>query len=68
MGRQHQCPPGVVASREATTSVPPRCRPGYLTVDFGFSDRATHIVYLSVIIRQDPGGWRIIRYQVSHLD
>jgi muconolactone delta-isomerase len=41
---------------------------GYLTVDFGFTDRATLTVYLSVIIRQDAGGWRIAHYQVSRLD
>jgi muconolactone delta-isomerase len=41
---------------------------GYLTVDFGFSDRATLTVYLSVIIRQDAGHWRISHYQVSRLD
>ena len=41
---------------------------GYLTVDFGFSDRATITVYLSVIIRQDADGWRIVHYQVSRLD
>ena len=41
---------------------------GYLTVDFGFSDRATVSVYLSVIIRQDADGWRIAHYQVSRLD
>ena len=41
---------------------------GYLTVDFGFSDRATLTVYLSVIIRQDADGWRIAHYQVSHLE
>jgi muconolactone delta-isomerase len=41
---------------------------GYFTVDFGFSDRATLTVYLSVIIRQDADGWRIIHYQVSRLD
>jgi ketosteroid isomerase-like protein len=40
---------------------------GYLTVDFGFSDRATLTVYLSVIIRQDADGWLIVHYQVSHL-
>ncbi len=38
---------------------------GYLTVDFGFTDRATVSVYLSVIIRQDAEGWRIVHYQVS---
>jgi muconolactone delta-isomerase len=41
---------------------------GYLTVDFGFSDRATLTVYLSVIIRQYADGWRMIHYQVSRLD
>jgi uncharacterized protein (TIGR02246 family) len=41
---------------------------GYLTVHFGFSDRATLTVYLSVIIRQDAGQWRIAHYQVSRLD
>ena len=41
---------------------------GYLTVDFGFSDGATLTVYLSVIIRQDADGWRIVHYQVSRLD
>ena len=41
---------------------------GYLTADFGFSDRATLTVYLSVIIRHDADGWRIVHYQVSHLD
>jgi muconolactone delta-isomerase len=41
---------------------------GYLTVDFAFSDRPTLTVYLSVIIRQDADGWRIVHYQVSRLD
>jgi muconolactone delta-isomerase len=41
---------------------------GYLTVDFGFSDRATLTVYLSVIIRHGADGWRIVHYQVSRLD
>jgi muconolactone delta-isomerase len=41
---------------------------GYLTVDFGFTDRATITVYLSVIIRRDADGWRIVHYQVSRLD
>jgi hypothetical protein len=41
---------------------------GYLTVDFGFSDRATLTVYLSVIIRRVTAGWRIVHYQVSRLD
>ncbi len=41
---------------------------GYLTVDFGFTDRDTLTVYLSVIIRHDAGGWRIVHYQVSRLD
>jgi muconolactone delta-isomerase len=41
---------------------------GYLTVDFGFTDRATLTVYLSVIIRKEADGWRIAHYQVSRLD
>ena len=41
---------------------------GYLTVDFGFTERPTLTVYLSVIIRQDADGWRIAHYQVSRLD
>jgi hypothetical protein len=41
---------------------------GYLTVDFGFRDRATLTVYLGVIIRQNIDGGRIVHYQVSHLD
>jgi muconolactone delta-isomerase len=41
---------------------------GYLTVDFGFTDRATLTVYLSVIIRREPDGWRIAHYQVSRLE
>jgi len=41
---------------------------GYLTVDFGFRDRATLTVYLSVIIRQDADDWRIVHYQVSRLN
>ena len=41
---------------------------GYLTVDFGFTDRATLTVYLSVIIRRGADGWRIVHYQVSRLD
>jgi ketosteroid isomerase-like protein len=40
---------------------------GYLTVDFGFTDRATLAVYLSVIIRRSADGWRIVHYQVSRL-
>ena len=40
---------------------------GYLTVDFGFRDRPTLTVYLSVIIRRESDGWRISHYQVSNL-
>jgi muconolactone delta-isomerase len=40
---------------------------GYLTVDFGFTDRATLTVSLSVIIRREAAGWRIAHYQVSRL-
>jgi muconolactone delta-isomerase len=41
---------------------------GYLTVDFGFTDRPTLTVYLSVVIRRDADGWRILHYQASRLD
>ena len=41
---------------------------GYLTVDFGFIDRATLTVNLSVIIRREADRWRISHYQVSRLD
>lgn len=40
---------------------------GYLTVDFGFRDRATLTVSLSVIVRREAAGWRIAHYQVSRL-
>ncbi|GAA1607905.1 nuclear transport factor 2 family protein [Kribbella sancticallisti] len=40
---------------------------GYLTVDFGFVDRPTLTVYLSLVIRQTPEGWLITHYQVSRL-
>jgi hypothetical protein len=30
---------------------------GYLTVDFGFTDRATLTVYLSVITRHEADHW-----------
>jgi muconolactone delta-isomerase len=40
---------------------------GYLTVDFGFTDRATLTVSLSVIVRREAAGWRIAHYQVSRL-
>ena len=36
--------------------------------NFGFIDRATLTVYLSVIVRHDADGWRIVHYQVSRLD
>ena len=34
----------------------------------GIGNRATLTVYLSVIIRQETDGWRIMHYQVSRLD
>jgi muconolactone delta-isomerase len=40
---------------------------GYLTVDFGFSDRPALTVCLSVIVRREADGPRISHYQVSHL-
>jgi uncharacterized protein (TIGR02246 family) len=40
---------------------------GYLTVDFGFTDRPTLTVYLSIIIRRTGDAWLISHYQVSRL-
>jgi muconolactone delta-isomerase len=41
---------------------------GYLTVEFGFTDRAALTVCVSVVIRREAAGWRIAHYQVSRLD
>ena len=41
---------------------------GYLSVDFTFTDRATLIVYLCVLIQPAPDGAKISHYQVSRLD
>jgi uncharacterized protein (TIGR02246 family) len=38
---------------------------GYLTVDFGFTDRPVLTVYLSVVLRRLGAGWLISHYQVS---
>jgi ketosteroid isomerase-like protein len=40
---------------------------GYLSVDFGFTDRPTRTVYLSVILRRIGETWFINHYQVSQL-
>jgi uncharacterized protein (TIGR02246 family) len=40
---------------------------GYLSVDFGFTDRPTLTVYLSVIARRTGETWLINHYQVSRL-
>ena len=40
---------------------------GYLAVDFGFTDRPTLSVYLSVILRRVGADWLISHYQVSLL-
>ena len=40
---------------------------GYLSVDFGFTDRPTLTVYLSVIARRTGESWLINHYQVSRL-
>jgi hypothetical protein len=40
---------------------------GYLSVDFGFRDRPTLSVYLSVIVRRAGETWLISHYQVSRL-
>jgi len=41
---------------------------GYLSVDFGFTDRPTLTVYLSIILRRTGDTWLISHYQVSRLD
>ncbi|MDG4811344.1 hypothetical protein O7634_31705 [Micromonospora sp. WMMD1120] len=41
---------------------------GYLTVDFGFTDRPTLTVHLSVLVRRVGDAWLICHYQVSRLD
>ena len=41
---------------------------GYLSVEFGFTDRPPLPVYLSVLVEQTPTGGRISHYQVSKLD
>lgn len=40
---------------------------GYLTVDFGFTDRPTLTVNLTVILRRVDATWQIDHYQVSLL-
>ena len=40
---------------------------GYLSVDFGFTDRPTLTVYLSVILSCTGDTWLISHYQVSRL-
>jgi uncharacterized protein (TIGR02246 family) len=40
---------------------------GYLSVDFGFTDRPTLAVFLSVILRRTGGTWLVSHYQVSRL-
>jgi uncharacterized protein (TIGR02246 family) len=40
---------------------------GYLSVDFGFTDRPTLAVNLSVIVRRLDDAWSISHYQVSLL-
>ena len=40
---------------------------GYLSVDFGFTDRPTLTVYLSVLVSRVDGDLYFSHYQVSHL-
>lgn len=40
---------------------------GYVAVDFGYTDRPTLSVYLSVILRRAGADWLISHYQVSKL-
>jgi hypothetical protein len=41
---------------------------GYLRVLFAFTDRPTLTVYISVLAKNEPGGWFLDHYQVSKLD
>ncbi|MET8872201.1 SgcJ/EcaC family oxidoreductase [Nocardia sp. NPDC004604] len=41
---------------------------GYQTVDFGFTDRPTLPVHLTVILRNIAGTWLISHYHVSKID
>jgi len=41
---------------------------GYLRVLFGFTDRPTLTVYISVLVRRTSDGWLLDHYQVSKLD
>jgi uncharacterized protein (TIGR02246 family) len=41
---------------------------GYLGVDFGFADRPTLPVHLTVILRKAAGTWLISHYHVSKID
>ncbi|MFB2598568.1 SgcJ/EcaC family oxidoreductase [Herbiconiux sp. P17] len=41
---------------------------GYQTVDFGFTDRPTIAVHLTVVLRKVAGEWLISHYQVSRID
>jgi uncharacterized protein (TIGR02246 family) len=40
---------------------------GYASVDFGFTDRPTLSVHLSVVVRRVGDRWLIAHYQVSRL-
>ncbi|WIX89647.1 SgcJ/EcaC family oxidoreductase [Amycolatopsis sp. DG1A-15b] len=40
---------------------------GYASVDFGFTDRPTLPVHLSVVVRRAGDRWLIAHYQVSRL-
>lgn len=40
----------------------------YLSVDFGFADRPTLPVHLTVVLRQVAGAWLISHYHVSKVD
>lgn len=40
---------------------------GYVSVDFGFTDRPTISVHLSVVVRRVGNAWLIAHYQVSRL-
>jgi uncharacterized protein (TIGR02246 family) len=62
-------PPGLTADYEIlrTRRLADDVVLGYLSVEFGFTDRPALTVNLGVIVRQVEGTWLIAHYQVSRL-
>ena len=62
-------PPGMVADYEIveTRRLADDLILGYLRVAFTFTDREPVNVYLSMLLKQVGGGWKIGHYQVTRL-